>query len=119
MWSPGSARSVCTVIDVALERFRHDQDQYAQLLDARRQANRERVIAQARRCCVDKGSVNPTPMRNCAVRQCVIAAPFPKLPSACLLVHERMLRRKIGAHAHAGGNTGQLRRWHDSRLTGL
>lgn len=43
-----SPKRLRTVIDVALERFRHDQDQYAQLLDARRQANRERVIAQAK-----------------------------------------------------------------------
>ena len=65
-----SPKRLRTVIDVALERFRHDQDQYAQLLDARRQANRERVIAQAKALLRRQDSVNPTPMRNCAVRQC-------------------------------------------------
>lgn len=43
-----SPKRLHTVIDVALERFKHDQDQYAELVAARRQATRDRTVAQAK-----------------------------------------------------------------------
>ena len=53
------------MIDVALERFKHDQDQYAELVAARRQATRDRTVAQAKALLRRRGLNGLMPTRSC------------------------------------------------------
>jgi two-component system, response regulator / RNA-binding antiterminator len=76
-----SAKRVGSVIDVALERFQHDQQQFADLLDAQRRANtnidRDQVVAQAKALLRRRGMTEPDAyslLRKQAMRdRCTVA----------------------------------------------